>query len=82
VFHPDRFTFGQPLHLSALYAEAQRVDGVASVQVTRFERTDQPNSTGIETGRLSAAPREILRLDNDPNFPEHGVFELIAQGGK
>ena len=25
---------------------------------------------------------EIARLDNDPNFPEHGVFNLTVQGGR
>ena len=28
------------------------------------------------------SPTEIARLDNDPNFPEHGVFRLILEGGK
>jgi predicted phage baseplate assembly protein len=82
VFHPDHFTFGQPLYLSTLYRAAQRVDGVESVHVTRFERLDQPGPLGIDTGRLAAAGREILRLDNDRNFPERGVFELVPRGGK
>jgi hypothetical protein len=25
---------------------------------------------------------EIARLDNDPNFPEHGVLRLDLRGGK
>jgi hypothetical protein len=25
---------------------------------------------------------EIARLDNDPNFPERGVFELTLEGGR
>ncbi|PVM82174.1 putative baseplate assembly protein [Caulobacter endophyticus] len=42
VFNPDNFTFGQPVYLSAIYAAAQAVDGVASVEVTRFQRQDRP----------------------------------------
>ena len=82
VFHPDNFTFGQPLYLSRLYATAQSVDGVDSVQVTQFERLGQPATLGLSTGKLTAARREILRLDNDRNFPERGVFRVLVQGGK
>jgi hypothetical protein len=82
AFHPDNFTFGQPLYLSQLYAAAQAVDGVDSVQVTQFERLGQPATQGLSAGKLAAARREIFRLDNDRNFPEHGVFRVHVQGGK
>jgi hypothetical protein len=82
VFHPDNFTFGQPLYLSRLYAIAQAVDGVESVQVTQFERLGQPATQGLSAGKLTAARREVLRLDNDRNFPERGVFRVLMQGGK
>jgi len=36
----------------------------------------------LSTGKLTAARREILRLDNDRNFPERGVFRVLVQGGK
>jgi hypothetical protein len=42
VFHPDNFTFGQPVYLSQIYAAAQAIDGVASVDVTQFERQGRP----------------------------------------
>ena len=32
LFHPDNFTFGQPVYLSRLYAAAHAVDGVDSVE--------------------------------------------------
>jgi len=25
---------------------------------------------------------EIARLENDPNFQEHGIFRLVVEGGK
>jgi hypothetical protein len=28
------------------------------------------------------APWEIVRLDNDPSFVEHGVLSVIGKGGK
>ena len=30
---------------------------------------------------LRPAPREVARLDNDPNFPENGRLELAMKGG-
>src|SRR5207248_6109937 len=38
VFHPDNFSFGQTVYLSRLYAAAQAVDGVESVEVKVFGR--------------------------------------------
>jgi hypothetical protein len=81
-FHPDQFTFGQPVYLSRLYDRAQAVSGVAAVQVTTFQRQDIPTRQYLDAGKLTVAPREIVRLDNDKNFPEHGVFRLTVGGGK
>ena len=82
LFHPDRFTFGQRVYLSPFYAAAQSVAGVDRVEITRFQRADQPGTSGIATGALDLARLEIARLDNDPNFRERGVFALTVQGGR
>jgi predicted phage baseplate assembly protein len=82
VFHPDNFTFGQPVYLSQIYAAAQAVDGVASADVTQFERQGRPDPQAFADGVLKFARLEIPRLDNDPNFPERGAFHLIMEGGK
>jgi hypothetical protein len=82
VFHPDNFTFGQPVYLSALYAAAQSVAGVDSVQITKFQRQGNDASDASASGVLDIGRLEIARCDNDPNFPEHGVFRLALQGGK
>jgi hypothetical protein len=82
VFHPDRFTFGQTVYLSPLYAAAQAVAGVASVQITAFRRQDRPETSGLADGFLTMNRLEIPRLDNDPDFAEHGVFKLSLGGGK
>ena len=82
VFHPDNFTFGQPVYLSRLYTAAYAVPGVASVHITTFQRQGQPDSRPLEEGKLSLQRLEIARLDNDPNFPERGVFRLQLEGGK
>lgn len=82
VFHPDNFTFGQPVFLSAIYKAAQEVAGVDSVVITRFHRQGQFNSLALGTGKLELGRLEIARLDNDPNFPERGVLRLTLKGGK
>nr|MDQ3283900.1 putative baseplate assembly protein [Acidobacteriota bacterium] len=43
-FHPDRFTFGQPVVLSAVVAAAAAVEGVDAVFVTKFQRQGEPAS--------------------------------------
>jgi hypothetical protein len=82
VFNPDNFTFGQPVYLSVIYATAQAVDGVAAVEITRFQRRDRPGVDGLGLGRLDFAQREIARLENDPDFPERGTLQVTMRGGK
>jgi len=82
VFNPDNFTFGQPVYLSVIYAAAQAVDGVASVIVTKFERRDRPGADSLSAGRIDLERLEIAQLDNDPDFPERGTFQVTMRGGK
>lgn len=76
VFYPDNFTFGQAVYLSPLYAAARKVPGVAYVTITKFQRWGSSSTAALEAGVMSMNRREIARLDNDPNFPEHGVFRV------
>jgi hypothetical protein len=82
LFHPDEFSFGQPVYLSGLYAAASEVDGVETVEVTTFERQGTPDPGPLDTGKLDFDRLEIARLDNDPSLPERGVFSLTMEGGK
>jgi predicted phage baseplate assembly protein len=82
LFHPDRFTFAQPVYLSAIVAAAQAVPGVQSVEAKVFQRQREDASSALDTGVLELDRLEIARLDNDPSFPERGVLELTAGGGK
>ncbi len=82
VFHPDTFTFGTRVYLSAIYAAAQAVAGVESVHVTKFHRLGVPDGRPLEDGYIELGRLEIARLDNDPNFPERGVLRLTLGGGK
>lgn len=82
LFHPDNFTFGQPVYLSPLIAAAQSTQGVDSVQVTKFQRQGRAATDALQSGKLELGRREIARLSNDRNFPERGIFNLIMQGGR
>lgn len=82
LFHPDDLTFGQPVHLSGVYAAAHSVPGVESVQVRTFRRARQPETSGLASGVLPMGRLEIAQLDNDPDFPERGVLRLSLEGGR
>jgi hypothetical protein len=82
IFQPDFSTFGQTVYLSALYAAAQAVAGVASVEITTFQRQGLPETSGLTNGFLTVNRLEIARLENDPNFPERGIFTLELGGGR
>ena len=76
VFHPDNFSFGQPVFASALIATAQAITGVESVNLKKFQRQGTDSDEALLAGKLTLGRLEIARLDNDPNFPERGVFTL------
>jgi predicted phage baseplate assembly protein len=81
VFHPDNLTFGQTVYASPLIAAALDVPGVASVELTRFERWGRPGPEALAAGRLTVGRREIPRLDNDPSFPDRGRLQIHVEGG-
>jgi len=81
-FYVDRFTFGTPLERSDLEAAVQACLGVRGVLSVRYRRRglipnyiDMPDS--VEVGS-----DEIIRVDNDPNFPERGSIKISVGGGK
>jgi hypothetical protein len=81
-FHPDNLRFGEPVFISRVYAAVERVEGVDSALVTRFRRLGEPDYGELDAGAIAVGSDEIARLDNDPNFPDHGVLHVTAGGGK
>lgn len=75
VFYPDNFGFGQPVYLNPLYVAATAVPGVASVDITMFQREDTPG-TGLKDGVLPMEWQELPILENNPSYPERGVFTI------
>ena len=92
-FHPDNFTFGQPVYLSAFVAAAMTVPGVAWVDTTpnlgvtgttfvhRFARMHEPDHGELQRGYIAIESLECARLDSDPNRPENGRLTFSMRGG-
>ena len=80
-FHPDNFTFGQPVFLSRIVAAAMAVPGVTWVDVERVQRWGQRAQGERERGSIEFGRLEIARLDNDASLPENGKIEFDMQGG-
>ncbi len=87
-FHPDNFTFGQPVYLSRMIARIMDTAGVQWVDAedapgkpNRFRRWGQPARGEFGAGEMSFGRLEIARLDNDPNFPENGKLDFLMEGG-
>ncbi|MFO1161121.1 MAG: putative baseplate assembly protein [Reyranellaceae bacterium] len=82
LFHPDNFSFGQPVYLSRVISATQTVDGVESVRADSFRRLGDPTQLSLQDGVIQIGNLEIAQLANNPNFPERGKLALVAGGGK
>ncbi len=85
-FHPDNFTFGEPVYLSKIVSTAMQVPGVLRVDMddtkrNRFQRWGQPSHGELKECRINMGRLEIARLDNDLNRPENGRIEFYMEGG-
>jgi predicted phage baseplate assembly protein len=81
-FHPDNLRFGQGVSLSRLTAAAQAVAGVQWAQVKTLERMGEGDQGEVENGYLPIQATEIVRVDNDPGFPENGTIYFEMEGGR
>lgn len=80
-FHPDNFTFGQPVFLSQIARAALEVPGVQSVVVDALRRWGTTSTTALTAAQLTPGSFQIVRCDSDPNFPERGRVALNLGGG-
>ncbi len=87
-FHPDNFTFGQPVYLSRVVAAAMQAPGVLWVDTddvppspNHFKRWGQSSHGETQAGQIALSRLEIARLDNDPNQPENGKIDFFMEGG-
>jgi Baseplate J-like protein len=82
VFHPDNFSFGEPVYASRIVAAAQAVAGVDSVKLEVFRRLVNPSPTSLAEGVIRVGRLEIAQLSNDPSFRERGRLVLRCGGGQ
>ena len=82
LFYPDNFTFGQTVYLSPVYAAARSVPGVSFVAATVFQPQGAATDAYLNAGEIKLSPLQVARLDNDPDYPDHGQLTLLMEGGK
>jgi hypothetical protein len=79
-FHPDLWTFGQPLRASQIIGRAQAVTGVDHVKSVTIKRW---NETGTGTQEIvNLRHNEIIRVENDPDHLERGFIFFDVKGGR
>jgi predicted phage baseplate assembly protein len=81
-FFADRFTFGTPLYRSRLEAAIQNVPGVAGVHAITYRKRGSFAGFADLPEVIAPAPMQILRVDNDPSWPERGTIRVIPEGGR
>jgi hypothetical protein len=81
-FHFDNFTFGTPLHRSALEAAIQEAHGVDGVLSILYRRRGSTQGYTNLPGVLNVGVDQILILENNPSRPERGSLRVYVEGGK
>lgn len=92
-FHPDCWTFGQPLYASQIIGRAMQVEGVEHfvAQKKNAMSAEPPISVSIKRWNTPFAPvesltqvndNEIILVQNDPDHMERGVITFEIKGGR
>lgn len=92
-FHPDEWTFGQPLYASQIIGRAMRVQGVEHVvgQKTGTPPAEKTISVSIKRWNSPFAATdaltqlnndEIVQVMNDPDHMEQGFIRFVVKGGR
>jgi hypothetical protein len=80
-FGPDNFTFGSPLYRSQLEAGIQRVPGVKAVETMQIRWRGHFGWRPFSEYVFKVGDEEVIRLENNPDQPDHGVLRLNMEGG-
>lgn len=92
-FHPDEWTFGQPLYASQIIGRAMQVKGVdhAVEQKVTSGVVEKTISVSIKRWNSPLASEdffeklnhnEIIQVMNDPDHMEHGFIRFDVKGGR
>lgn len=80
-FSPDNFTFGTPLDRSKLEAAIQTVPGIRAVEAIRIRRRGWFDWRDFVETALHFGDNEVVRVENNRDFPERGAVRVIPHGG-
>ena len=75
-FHPDNFSFGDPLFRSELEAAIHAVPGVLAVEEIKLRRRGQTDYELFTATTVEVGSDRILRLRNDPRRPDQGSLRV------
>ncbi len=94
-FHPDNWSFGQPLYASQLIGRALQVPGVGRVLLASIKRLHGLSGPSLSTitvtpedvmhpmvEKLEVRPSEIIQVANDPSRLETGRLNFEIIGGR
>jgi len=86
-FHPENFSFGDSIYISKLYDVIENIHGVDYAIINKFKIStspyiptedgkDEATIRNLKRGFIPVNERNVLRLDNNPLYPEHGSLVL------
>ncbi|MEP5807676.1 MAG: hypothetical protein ABJ310_19640 [Roseobacter sp.] len=78
-FHPDRFSFGDPLRRPALEAAIACVEGVRSVMGIALRQRGVQEFVPFDFAELPVAGNRILKVENDANRPGQGSIQIFHE---
>jgi hypothetical protein len=78
-FHPDNFSFGDPLWRAELEAAVAAVPGVLAVEAMRIRRRGETDFSAFTASRIEVAGDRIVRLRNDPGKPDQGSLRVVLR---
>jgi predicted phage baseplate assembly protein len=77
----ERLSFGESIHLSAVYARLQSVPGVKDALITTFRRLDVDADPTTVRESIFIRPTELGVILNDPSQPDKGSLTITGAGG-
>lgn len=75
-FHPDRFSFGDPLSRPSLEAAIACVDGVSAITEIQYRVRGMTGYSTLDTPEFAVASDRILKVENNPNRPGQGSIRI------
>jgi predicted phage baseplate assembly protein len=77
----ERLSFGESIHLSAVYAQLQSVPGVRDALISTFRRLDVDTDPTTVRDSIFIRPTELGVILNDPSQPDKGSLTITGSGG-